>query len=287
MNKGTAESLLARLILEPSFLEEMRANRESALIGYAPEAGIAEAFEGENLEKIKRFAGFIGKVQHNHLWDWFPATRLLLIHYEIELDLFTRYRAVQATPEWQCASRRDRVGKLLDFISEYVAGNYPGLRDVVRHERAIWQAASETRYQKRPEAALAHDELCGLPWSLFQRLRPAVEEGVRILSFRFDPISLTAKILAGEFTAKIPKGPRKTLAYVRGRAGGEVRTLWTDQMSAFILCRADGLRSVHSVIEAVRREGFAGLRPKAFREFFQGAAEAGFLRMNAAREKAA
>jgi hypothetical protein len=280
MNSGTVEGLLARLILEPAFLEKVRADRQSALAGYAPEAGIAEALDGENLERIRRFAGFIGKVQHNHLWDWFPATRLLLIHYEIELDLFTRYRAVQATPEWQRASRGDRVGKLLDFIADYAAGNYPGLGDVVRHERAIWQAASETRSGKEPGT-----DFRSVPWSVFQRMRPALE-GVRILSFGFDPTRLAASILAGEFAGKIPKGPRTTLAYLGGPSG-EVRTLRTEEMSVFILGHVDGLRSVRRVIERVRCEGFAGLRPRAFREFFDGAAEAGFIRMNAAGEKAA
>jgi hypothetical protein len=285
MNTGTVEGLLARLILEPSFLERVRADRQSALAGYAPEAGIAEALDSENLEKIQRFAGFIGKVQHNHLWDWFPATRSLLIYYKIELDLFTRYRTVQATPEWQRASRGERIGKLLDFIADYAAGNYPGLGDVVRHERAIWQTASETRSVKKPVAKPAHNQLRNVPWSVFQRMRPALE-GIHILSFRFDPTRLTAHILAGEFAGKTPKGPRTTLAYVRGRSG-EVRTLRTDDMSVYILGQVDGLRSVRSVIGRVRRDAFAGPRPSAFREFFEGAAEAGFIRMNPAGEKAA
>jgi hypothetical protein len=219
------------------------------------------------------------------LWEWFPATRMLLIHYEIELDLFTRYRAVQSTAEWQRASRGDRVGKLLDFIADCAVGKYPGLGDVVRHERAIWQAASDIRSGRGPVAAQEDDELRHMPWIVVQRMRPTLGEGVRVLSFCFDPTRLTATILAGEYAGKLPSGPSITLAYLPGRTG-EVQILRTDEMTAFILGHVNGLRSVRSVIARVRTDGFAGLRPKAFQEFFEGAAEAGFIRMNAAGENA-
>src|SRR5207253_2578068 len=122
-------------------------------------------FERTDFQRIRQFSGFIGKIQHNFLWDFFPATRRLLTHYNIELDVFAEYRSVQLSPELRSQKQSEKIRRFLAYLSDYLV-KYPSYRvlaSVIRYEQAIWELRQQTDSKVSPPARTA-DDLAALPW---------------------------------------------------------------------------------------------------------------------------
>ena len=138
---GVVEAIVARCLVEPAFLEAVRADAAGALAAYALDDVDRAAFRSADLGRLRQFSGFIGKVQHNFLWESFPATRRLLRRHGIELEVFARYRGLQLAPQARAATQDEKIRRFLSFLEDDLAGSgrYPALHMVMRHERALWE----------------------------------------------------------------------------------------------------------------------------------------------------
>jgi hypothetical protein len=267
------ETIIARCLIEPGFLGKPGAANES----------LAKLdFEQSELEKIRRLAGFICKVKHNHLWGLFPATRRLISHYGIELDLFTKYRLEHDPPAFNAKTESvdDRLISFINFLDAHFSsrGNsypYPMLSEILRHERLIW----ETRLLLISPAVqpISSDDLHGLPWFRFQRLVVGLDPSLRLSSFHYDVQSLASQSAAAGIKDKIRRGPREVLAYYLDRNSDTVRVVEVDPITTQLLSLINGKRSVRRVIFASRALGLSHARPLEFREFFEAAHRFGLI----------
>jgi hypothetical protein len=269
------EAILARLLLEPSFLKRMRADPRSTLEEYALGAEARVQMSNADFNQIHRFSGFISKVQHNHLWGSFPATRSLLAFYDIELDAFAEYRAIQLSPETLSQSRNDRIRVFLVFLKDYLRDlNCPGLLEVLAHERNVWECRVRAS-ESLPPFGPAIDT-SALSWPKFLRLSVRANETLQIGSYPFDPIILTQAVCQRQFDGKLPESHAHLMAYLADQKR-QLRVLELDPLSVLIISHINRQRTAKAVIAAARADGLARVRPLAFREFFESAQSKGLI----------
>ncbi len=278
---GVVEAIVARCLVEPAFLEAVRADAAGALAAYALDDVDRAAFRSADLGRLRQFSGFIGKVQHNFLWESFPATRRLLRRHGIELEVFARYRGLQLAPQARAATQDEKIRRFLSFLEDDLAGSgrYRALHMVMRHERALWeirQAALASRRQGRGAKGLRTKALARLPWREFSRLVPGVDGALRIEAFDGDPVALTAAALADAPPRALGRRKR-LLVYWADRSAARLRTLAVETLPALMLTQVDGRRPVGAIVAAVRRQSLAEAPPSAFRPFFEDAAREGLI----------
>jgi len=268
------ETIIARCLIEPGFLGKPGAANES----------LAQVdFEPAELGKIRRFAGFICKVKHNHLWGLFPATRRLICHYGIELDIFTKYRLEHDPPAFNTGIEAvdDRLISFINFLDAHFSsyGNsypYPMLLEVLRHERFIW----ETRLVPTSPASqsISSDDLQASRWIDFQRLVVGLDPSLRLFGFHYDVQAITAQLEEANLEDEILPGPDRALAYYFDRHSHSVRVVEVDPITTQLLSLINGKRSVRRVIFASRALGLGHARPVEFREFFEDAHRFGIIK---------
>ncbi|MDJ0853099.1 MAG: hypothetical protein QNK04_32425 [Myxococcota bacterium] len=280
MRDGAVESIVARCLVDPGFLASLRRG-DDVLAPYGLDDDERAALRTADFERIRNFSGFIGKVQHNHLWESFPGTRRLLEDHGVEIDVFAGFREEQLRLR-RTSDRAARTLAFVDFLERLVAispesgDGIPGLSDVLRHERFCWEIARERgqhgRGERRPSAPPA-----ALPWPELRRRIPVALGGHRVGVFRRDPCVATERARAGQ-ALQAPAAPF-VLLYRADPHRGSLQILEIDPTSASVLEQVNGLRSVRTVIERARRSGRLGVPPSGFREFFEAAASEGLLEL--------
>lgn len=271
----TVEALIARCLTDPGFLESAIEN-PADLASQLSDPLHLEALQMD-FRKLRRFSGFIGKVQHNYLWEHFSATRRLLWKLGIEHDVFGEYRKVQLSPLHGPLDRPARVRRFAEFLDSYTAGaTHRLLRCVFTHERFLW----ELRTAGGPGAGHSPPssyEVTGLTWKEFQRLVPALAPHVRVASFDYDPVRAISLIDAE--TPQLQRMRRKpiTLIYVLS-PDAAVRTLTLDPIPTLVFAVVNGRDSVRKLTERLRNGGFRAIKPSAFRSLFEQALAAGLMR---------
>jgi hypothetical protein len=264
------ETIIARCLIEPGLLG--KPGTPNALLD----------FDQANLEKIRRFAGFICKVKHNHLWGLFPATRRLISHYGIEFGIFTKYRLEHDAPTSALSlAFGDPILNFVNFLEAHFCSHgkahpYRILTEVLRHERLLW----ETRLlsaSMNVKPALLLDEHQNLQWSGFQRLVVRLDETLRLSSFHYDVQSIASQLTDASIRDKFTRGPERFLAYYLDRTGDSVRVVEVDRITAHLLSLINGRCSVRRVIAVARSSGLKHARPMHFREFFEEAHRFGFI----------
>jgi len=274
MAEGAVEEVIARCLLDPVFADRLRRTPNRALHPYGFDANTRKEIKAADLDKILRFAGFINKVQHNHLWEFFPITRKMLCYYGIELEVFTAYR-VRLSPQLRAGSLEDKTRSFLDFLEHYLSDkqeHYPGLSEALQHERGIWEV-SLIPIRPYTGGVLAAVQLSSVEWKTFQKLVPAINGPWRICLFEADPEKITAEVKQGTFNGLVERTEPTLFAYTRDRRGRGVVILKPDHLTIDLLSRIDGKRSVAAVIAAARRESLLNVPPLGFREFFEQAAK--------------
>jgi len=274
MPEGAVEEVIARCLLEPDFADSLRQTPARTLHPYLFDKQTREQIESADLDKILQFAGFINKVQHNHLWEFFPATRKMLCYYGIELEVFTAYRA-RVSPQLRASGLDAKTRSFLEFLEHYLAdkkGRYPGLSEVLRHERNIWEV-SLTVIAAAGREVLPGALLSSLKWKTFQQLVPCINRPLRICTFAVDPEKITAEVKRGTFGGLVERTEPTLFAYTLDRSRRSVVVLKPDHLTVDLLSRINGKRSVAAVIATARREGLIDVPPLDFREFFEQAAQ--------------
>jgi len=258
------ESLVARCLLEPEFLRAVAAGEEAGLSAQQ-RRDLAEL----DLERVGQFAGFITKVQNNHLWEPLPFTRALMKHYGIEIETFAAFRARHLVLRAARASRDEKVAAFIEFLDERLAAadGLPGLRDILRHERLRMELATAGR------AAARHVDAPRPPG--FGALVPAARGVLRVASFAYDPLAIAATISRGALGAEeLAAGP-VCLAYVAGAEG--LRVLEVDELTAALLAHADGRRRVGEIVAIVAGEPVSEQLVARARPIFDAAEDAGVI----------
>ena len=274
------EPILARLLLEPTFLAAMRADAAAALRDYPADDRLLAELAGTDLERIRLFSGFIGKVQHNDLWDLFPASRHLLRYHGLELEAFAEYRRIQLSASRDASDRAARIRSFLDFLEPYVAVRKPpALAEVLRHERALWEV--RTAMEDSADARALDASGSALPWRDMLARVPRVLGPLRIHPFPCDPARLAAAVCAGRYHGRAPRRRSQILAYWGDRHTARLRVLRLDALTAMVLSQTDGRRTMRAVIGAARRRGLSEAPPRAFRPFFADAVRCGLIHLDA------
>jgi hypothetical protein len=258
MSNAAVTSVIARCLLDATFLEHMAADPRAALSECALDERTRFALETLDIAQVRRFAGFIVKVQHSFLWESFPWTVKLLQAYGIELEVFASYLAQhQRLRRSPGLSRREKLAAFAAFLrgllNEGPGTRWAALLDVLTHEQAEWEIrtalADEPAERPQPCAPLAPDS------REFLRQVPVVRGALRIARFSYDPCEIIALLAAG---APIPDrlAPQPCcLAYWGDVATQELRVLELDALSAVLLAQVNGRRSLRTVL----RRGCAGL----------------------------
>ena len=286
MTDGIVEQVIARCLVEPGFAEALRSEPLKTLSVYSSDSAIQRSFASADIQKILRFSGFINKIQHNHLWEYFPATRQLLRYYGIELDIFTAYRPLQLSMNLKASSLDDKTRSFLDFLEQFMRPQesqrrYPGLTQILIHERSIWEISrtpSPSQDDLNGNAVLPH-QLTSFKWSKFKRLRAGLNGPLRVCSFEIDPEETIGRIREGRFDGKVNRIETALFLYQHDRERKSVVVQRPDRLTIDLLSRINAKRSVFGVISSIRRSGLTEIPPIAFREFFTEAAVAGVIKL--------
>lgn len=275
---GAVEEILARCLTEPVFLQSLIENREAALRGYRLDPRTREEIEHTDFQRLRQFSGFIGKVQHNFLWDFFPATRRLLRHYNIELEVFTGYRPTQLTGDPRNRRQADKIRRFLAYLADYAAAHpqYAALASVARYEQIAWELGERAGSQA-VVAGIALRDAAGLPWARFLRLVPTLSGPLHIEAFDCDPSRVAASVIGGTFSPPHASATR-LFAFLLDANAKTLRTFEIERLPALLLAAIDGKRRIASIIRTARRRALSAVPPRAFRALFEEAAEAGFIK---------
>jgi len=115
MTTDVVNTIVARCLLEPGYLERFERDPRAEVAHLDLDESARHELSSLDCRRVRRFGGFISKVQHNDLWDSFPYTRALLKLYGAELDTFAAYRGQHL--ELVRAGRPSRERRTKSFLS--------------------------------------------------------------------------------------------------------------------------------------------------------------------------
>jgi hypothetical protein len=198
---------------------------------------------------VRLFGGFIGRVQHNYLWDVMPATRQLLTTEGCSLEVFAEYRR-RFPPLYDRKMARD--GKIRRFMkwlerSQIVAPRPGGpvVRDLIRHERWLWELKRCLRSKrKRPHA--------GMRWVSMRvasqiHAVPRLSRLTRIDTYHSNPWRVSQQVLGGHRALVRSSHPRH-VGYVLEPSTGRIRILRLPEMQYELLIEVDGKRTIAELL---------------------------------------
>lgn len=275
---AAVESVLARCLLDADFLRAVGSDPAAALAGYDLDERTRRELVSLDVAKVRNFAGFVTKVQHNYLWDPMPFTRALLKHHGVEIELFAEYHARHLELRAQGASRAAKIDSFLDFVAAWVrADAHPGLREVLLHERIQWELESlDAAPGPKPTSSP------GRPLPPFCELVPRVRGPVRIARFELSPFEIVDQLSNGRFDPTSLSAWSGTLAYWADPASERMRILEVDDLTAALVSEADGRRSVRGVVSRVGGRPADDELVDRVRPVFEGAVDVGLLALEAA-----
>ncbi len=273
-----AEEILARCLTDPLFLSALIVDRAATIRGIGLDVGTRAKFAKLDLARVRKFSGFIGKVQHNFLWDHFPATRQLLNFYEIEIEVFAEYRSIQLSGALKAQSQPVKIRRFLNFLFEYIMihPEYSAVRTVARYEETVWEHHQLMHSADVPILPRGLGKLKETSWSHMLRLVPMHYGPMRIEAFDCNPATLVASVLDGTFSGYVPRA-KLLIAFRSDPASGLIRTFEIDELTALLLSCIDGRRAIRSVIATARKRVLATLPPRTFRTFFEDATASGII----------
>ncbi|MFI1400582.1 hypothetical protein [Streptomyces sp. NPDC020681] len=278
---AAVSSVVARCLLDPGYLDRLTQSPDDELAELPVDAETRVAIAGLDFERVRLFAGFISKVQHNDLWDNFPGTRALLKYCGAELATFADYRAQHL--ELGRAAKPSRAAKtlaFLDFLESRLrspdAPEYPGLLDVLTHERLHWEVTESVLERRLP--------IQGRPapgpvrMDTADRRAVVAWDAVRVAVLSYDPLEVKARLRNGGQALSDLSPKAVCLCYWGRHSLGRVSVLTVDPPTAAVLAAVDDGRPVHEVLDASQT-----LLPEADRSdlarILDAAAQQGLVRL--------
>jgi len=240
---GEVHRVLARCLVDPQFLKSIEDHGIAALAGYDLDAATARHFVAI-ATPVAKYAGLITTVQNNGLWQYFPATRLLLKRNGLDLKAFVAFRRQhQANRAQRGPNRDDASATFLSLLDSLMAEDpefkLPLLAEVFLHERTIWEMQ---RIAKKPRERenLGATQPRGL----------AVNGLLRLNRYRINPIAAVSRILARADDIEEPEPTDIGYWWNPGTASLTIMALTA--AGADLLSLVDGNRGIVAVIEAGR-----------------------------------
>jgi hypothetical protein len=280
MNSGTINSILARCIVEPAFLDDLVQDPAGALSVYALDPQIYSDFLKLDIARLRNFAGLVTKVQNNGLWEQFLHTRTLLNYYRIDLEVFTAYRDTHLQNRHSQLSHNQQIERFLSFLREYIEAKYstyPALREILSHEQLTWEIRLSFSNGKRQPSDAREVDVSSLKYEQLMNLVPVIRGELRVEEFTYDPLEVISKLSQGSFDPAHLSAQPRWLAYWADNSTEQLRMLELDPPVAMLLREINGRRSVRTLIRRVVKDAQAGLRPSEFRPFLEMAFSKGVL----------
>jgi hypothetical protein len=285
MDSGVVNSILARCLLDSAFLQLMVRDPSAALEGYVLDEQTQADFLTLNIDKVRNFAGFITKVQHNYLWESFPYTRALLKLYKIEIEIFVAYfpthQRIRAEGR---ASKNQKIESFLTFLLAYLdsqeGSRYPGLREILLHESMLWEIGIALRPSQLPKPLEGERAIVSLRPRQFGSVVPMVRGELRVGHFMYDPKQIITCLTQGHLALHQLPVQRRCLSYWADSATNQLRILELDDVSAALLSQVDGCRPIRTIIRQVMQDMHGRVHLTQFWPFFQAAFEQGLLMVN-------
>lgn len=264
-----AHQILARCIVDTTFLEQLERDPDRALESFALGPDDLDRFR-RLAPKIAKYAGLIATVQSNGLWTHIPATRLLLKRNGLDLQVFTAFRNRHQQNRATVGMNHEAV--TLSFFAFFdeeiltgpVARDVPFLADMFRHERTIWDLhrvlRSDSLAQAAGAAAAEVPELAG---------------DLLTVRYGFDPLAVRARLL--DRAQDLTGTPETTVAYLRDLRSRQVRVLEITEAMGTLLARIDGKTRMAPLVAGMATR--FSVAPQVIEQALGELARAGLVRL--------
>jgi hypothetical protein len=274
MSNSVIQSILARCIVDPPFLDRLVVAPLEALHGYDLDHKTRAQFAELDVHRLRGFAGLVTRVQNNGLWQDFSATRSLLVHHGLDLEVFAAYCPQhQHTRSEGKLGRDEQTRRFLAFLHDWIAPReIPCLADVLAHETFVWDVRRS--FAGAPPSS---PHATGLPAARLADLVPAVQGVLRVRAFLHDPAAIVRALEAGTYTPERLSHRLRWLAYWGDAATGTLRVLELDMPIAHLLEDIDGRRNLRTLARRASRRAALALAPAHFRPFLANAVSTGLL----------
>ena len=233
--------VLARCIVDADFLQRVQMDAASTLLPYGLDDDAVLDFQSL-APRIAQYAGLITNIQNNGLWQYIPATRLLLKRYGLDLKAFIAFRSQHQLNRMRNGAQRDAVTEtffafLQDLLDCDPTFARPLLKLVFAHEHTVWNMER----MKQPAAMLPIPRA-----SIENSLVPVIHGALWITHYEADPIVTIERIRAGMPDATGPEPT--TIGYWRDPNGNTLRIIGLTPSAAALLANVDGRSSVDTLV---------------------------------------
>jgi hypothetical protein len=237
--------VLARCLIDPVFLQRVEDHGPGAFTDYDLDEAAAKEFQAI-APQIAKYAGLVATVQNNGLWQYIPATRLLLKRYGLDLKAFVAFRAQhQANRAQRGLDRNTLTASFFSFferlLSEDADFNNTLLVDVFFHERTMWEMERAAQPQERKE-----------PGGSIDANYPAINGSLRLMHYHVNPIQAVQRIVGNEPDVGSPEAA--AIGYWRNPSDRTLKVMTLTPAAADLLSRADGTNSYSALVESALAE---------------------------------
>ena len=266
MTPDQAQSVVARCLTDPDFL--LRAHersRSTSHDGQTPE-DVAAGMLGEcELERLRRFRGFITKVKHNALRRHVPATLGLMGALGVELAFFCEFSPAYV------AARRDgplptprHLDLLSVALSDFLAHQPDRIAlpvaETFAHERQLFDMASA------PGAAVETEHM-------------AWQGTMALIQKTVDVVRIRDRLGAREFTPSDVEMREHILCYWRPVSGSAVSLFEVDAATAAVLSVLRAAEGPEETLQRLAQSGLSQIGAEDLRATVIAAARRGLVEL--------
>jgi hypothetical protein len=248
LNDAQVHLVLARCLVDPGFLQCIENGEATDLAGL--DESTMRQFRAV-APQIRKYAGLIATVQNNGLWQYIPATRILLKRYNLDLKTFVAFREQHQANRARGGISRDSITQtFFSFLESLVSTNpeyrRPMLPEVFGHERQVWEMQ---RLAVPPVASTP-----SLSRSAVGAMRPVINGLLRLAKYPIDPIGAAERLVAGE--PDVPDPAATTIGYWRDPGDHTLTILTMTEATADLLLHVDGRTTIDELVaSAVAKYG--------------------------------
>jgi hypothetical protein len=276
MSTATVNSIIARCILDPPFLDALTSNTEETLKGYDLDPDERRGFVGLDLSRIRYLAAFITKIQNHDVIAEIAQTHTLLRHYDLELPVFSAYRERHQRLRPANPGKREKVRAFVAFLKTYLASlpadSAPGLEDILNHEWLMWEASASAGTQ-RPVPGARSNHATGPARDLndindIDEWVPRLNGVFRVGLFEHDPVEIAGQIARSAFDSSRLCKDAGIWGYWGNPRSASVSLFRLDYGVLMVLQEITGNRSVGEIIRRITATAKSEISPEEVRSFF-------------------